>query len=92
MTSRVSNLTIAFMNKRQAIELFGGTAKLARVLGISSQAVSLWADGELPLRRQNEIIGAAVRLGLWDHVNQAPAHHRQDRLNNNCASTGTAND
>jgi len=53
------------MTKQQAISLFGGVGKLARALGITSQAVSLWQDGELPERRANEIIGAAVRLELW---------------------------
>lgn len=53
------------MTKQQAISLFGGVGKLAKALGITSQAVSLWRDGELPERRANEIIGAAVRLELW---------------------------
>ena len=53
------------MTKQQAIDLFGGVGKLAKALGITSQAVSLWSDGDLPSRRANEVTGAAVRLGVW---------------------------
>lgn len=53
------------MTKQDAIRLFGGVGKLARALGVTSQAVSLWADGELPQRRVNEIVGAAMRAGIW---------------------------
>jgi hypothetical protein len=54
------------MHKQQALDLFGGVSKLARALGISPQAVSMWPDGELPTRRANEVLGAAVRLGKID--------------------------
>lgn len=53
------------MTKQDAIRMFGGVGKLAKALGVTSQAVSLWADGELPVRRVNEITGAAIRAGIW---------------------------
>ena len=51
------------MNKKDAITLFGSVVKLAAALGITRQAVYLWPD-ELGQRTQDEINGAALRLGL----------------------------
>lgn len=56
------------MNKQEAIDLFGGVSRLARALGIRPQSVSGWRDGPLPLRRSNEIIGAALREGKQAEV------------------------
>lgn len=53
------------MTKQDAIKLFGGVGKLAKALGVTSQAISLWADGELSVRRSNEVMGAAIRAGIW---------------------------
>lgn len=51
------------MNKQDAIQLFGSGAALARALGITRGAVSLWPD-VLDQRRADEVVGAAMRLGL----------------------------
>jgi len=49
--------------KRQAINLFGGKQELARALNVTPQAIySLPA--KLTRRKQDEIVGAAIRLGL----------------------------
>lgn len=42
------------MLKQDAIELFGGSAKLARALGISRSAVSQWGD-KVPIGRDFQI-------------------------------------
>ena len=66
------------MTKHDAITLFGGVSKLASELGITSQAVSLWKDGDLPKRRANEVLGAAIRAGLLDSapgIAPAPQEH-----------------
>lgn len=54
------------MNKQDAIQLFGSGAALARALGITRGAVSLWPDA-LDQRRADEVVGAAIRLGLLPH-------------------------
>ena len=51
------------MTKSEAIKIFGDVRKLAQALGITPQAVYLWEE-RLSERRENEIIGAAFRLGL----------------------------
>jgi len=51
------------MTKQQAIDIFDGVPALASALGIHRQAVYQWPD-ELKQRLSDEIIGAAVRLGL----------------------------
>jgi hypothetical protein len=56
------------MDKQDAINLFGGVSKTAHALGIRPQSVSGWRDGPLPSRRVNEIIGAALRMGLHKEV------------------------
>jgi hypothetical protein len=52
------------MNKRQAIDLLGGTpAKAAVLLDVTPSAVSQWPD-ELPRRLADRVLGAAVRNGI----------------------------
>ena len=51
------------MNKSDAITIFGSAPKLAAALGITRQAVYQWPDN-LDQRLTDEIIGAALRLGL----------------------------
>lgn len=58
-----SSLNKFEMNKQDAIQLFGSGAALARALGITRGAVSLWPD-VLDQRRADEVVGAAMRLGL----------------------------
>lgn len=50
------------MTKQDAISIFGSGAALARALGITRGAVSLWPD-VLDQRRADEVRGAAARLG-----------------------------
>ena len=50
------------MNKKVAISLFGSGAALGRALGISRTAVGFWPE-TLTIRQQDEVIGAAIRLG-----------------------------
>lgn len=53
------------MTKKEAAAIFGGKyTQLAAALGITSGAVSQWAD-ELTREQEDRVIGAAVRLGLW---------------------------
>ena len=49
--------------KRQAIKHFGSVTAMARALGTTSQAVSVLKD-KLSRKKQDEIIGASIRLGL----------------------------
>ena len=52
------------MEKKQALELLGGTvAKAADVIGINSQAVSQWPD-VLPRRISDRVLGACLRNGI----------------------------
>lgn len=59
------------MTKQDAIKAFGSGAALARALGITRGAVSLWPT-ELDQARIDRVRGAALRLGK-----QVPnaAHH-----------------
>ena len=50
------------MKKNTAIEIFGSGAQLARSIGITRGAVWLWPE-TLTIRQQDEVIGAAIRLG-----------------------------
>jgi len=49
--------------KKQAVELFGSQAELARALDISRQAIGVWPE-KLTQRQIDEVIGAAIRLEL----------------------------
>mgnify|MGYP001412328712 FL=1 len=51
------------MKKNTAIEIFGSGAQLARSIGITRGAVWLWPE-TLTIRQQDEVIGAAIRLGI----------------------------
>ena len=55
------------MKKSVAIQLFGSSTKLATALGISKQAVSGWPD-VLTSRQTNEVLGAAIRLGVFQII------------------------
>lgn len=50
------------MTKQDAIKHFDSASDLAKVLGISPSAVSQWPD-ELSLQKQDQIRGAALRVG-----------------------------
>lgn len=51
------------MNKREAIQLFGGTQrKLAAALGVTESAISQW-PADLTNRQTDLVVGAAYRLG-----------------------------
>ena len=50
------------MDKRHALDVFGGSAELARELGIQRQAVSAWPD-PLPAKTVDRLIGLAFRTG-----------------------------
>lgn len=53
------------MTKQEAIAMFGSGASLARALGLTRGAISLWPD-DLDQRRADMVAGAAMRLGLGD--------------------------
>ena len=48
------------MDKQRALDVFGGAAELARLLGIQRQAVSAWPD-ELPQKTVDRLVGLAWR-------------------------------
>ena len=50
------------MKRDQAALFFGNLASLGKALGISPAAISQWPN-ELTTRQQDEVIGAAIRLG-----------------------------
>lgn len=50
------------MTKTQAVAAFGNQSEIARALGISRAAVSLWSEN-LTQRQTDELVGAANRLG-----------------------------
>lgn len=51
-----------YMKKHLAIALFGSGAALGRALGVTRGAVHNWPNN-LTQRQQDEVIGAALRLG-----------------------------
>lgn len=51
------------MTKDQAIKIFGGKSKAARVLGVHPSQVSRWPE-TLPDRWSDRVVGAAIRLKL----------------------------
>jgi len=53
------------MNVRQIVELLGGTCKLARYIGIKSQAVSIWIrKNSIPLIRVPTLTKLSRQKGL----------------------------
>lgn len=53
------------MNVKQIVELMGGSCKLARSLGIKSQAISLWIkNNRIPLKRVPTLTRLAKEKGL----------------------------
>jgi len=52
------------MTKNEAVTIFGTRRKITDALGISRQAVSQWPE-TLPQRLSDELIGAAVRVGIY---------------------------
>jgi hypothetical protein len=50
------------MDKKHALDVFGGSTELARELGIQRQAVSAWPD-PLPQKTVDRLIGLAFRRG-----------------------------
>ena len=49
--------------KRQAVALFGSPGKMAQALNSSPQAIYM-LPAKLARKKQDEIVGAAIRLGL----------------------------
>lgn len=50
------------MKKAAALEMFGTPARMARKMGITTQAISQWPD-KLPLSVADRVRGAALRCG-----------------------------
>lgn len=50
------------MKRDQAALFFGNLTSMSKALGISPAAISQWPD-DLTIRQQDEVIGAALRLG-----------------------------
>ncbi|CAB3644223.1 hypothetical protein [Trinickia soli] len=53
------------LTKQQAILIFGNQSEIARALGLTRGAVSLWPD-QLRQDQSDRVVGAAVRLGKRD--------------------------
>ena len=51
--------------KSEAFQIFGSQAKLARALEVSDAAIHAWPE-QLTLRQSDQVLGAAIRLGLID--------------------------
>lgn len=51
------------MTKSEAIKIFGSGAEMARALTVTASAVSQWPE-QLTQRQIDQVVGAAVRLGL----------------------------
>ncbi|MBE7562231.1 hypothetical protein H7F10_04500 [Acidithiobacillus sp. HP-6] len=51
------------MKKATAVKMFGTASRLAKVIGISKACMSAWPDVLTP-RQSNEVIGAALRMGI----------------------------
>lgn len=66
------------MDKKKAISLFGSGAALGRALGISRTAVGFWPK-VLTTRQQDEVIGAAIRVGKItpEEAKELIEHERQ---------------
>jgi hypothetical protein len=55
------------MLKQDVISIAGGTSKLAQILGITSQAVSMWPS-VLTDRQRHEVIGAFAASGRYTEI------------------------
>jgi len=51
------------MDKKKAVEMFGGVVAIARVIGVAPQAVSKWPEILSP-RISDRVIAACVRSGI----------------------------
>ena len=59
--------------KKEAVELFGSThSDLAKVLGITREAVTMWPE-QLNQAQIDRVVGAAVRHGLRFRRETQPA-------------------
>jgi UTP--glucose-1-phosphate uridylyltransferase len=58
------------MRKSEALKIFGSQTRLADALGLGRSAVSQWPD-ELNLKQSDQVLGAALRLGLLTTHNQS---------------------
>jgi len=63
LTQNVTKVTLRAMKKKNVIKLFGGTSRVAKAIGIKSQAVSKWPD-ILTAALSDRVIAACVRAGL----------------------------
>jgi len=51
------------MDKKKAVEMFGGVVAISKAIGVAPQAVSKWPD-PLPARISDRVIAACVRSGI----------------------------
>ncbi|WP_081686725.1 UTP--glucose-1-phosphate uridylyltransferase GalU [Chitinilyticum litopenaei] len=65
------------MRKSEALQLFGNQTRLAEALGLGRSAVSQWPD-ELPQRQADQVLGAALRLGLLSNSSHLPRSNVED--------------
>lgn len=65
------------MTKQEAIAMFGSGAALARALGLTRGAISLWPD-VLDQRRADMVSGAAMRLGVTAAPKRAAARAAEE--------------
>ena len=54
---------IAIKTKTQAAAIFGNLTEIAKIFDLTPQAVSHWPE-KLDQKRQDQLMGAALRLGL----------------------------
>ena len=64
-------------SKAEAVRLFGSQAKLARAVGVTRGAVWQWPE-ELPRRLSDQVLGAAVRHGLFTGNDLMPTNQEND--------------
>ncbi len=51
------------MKKSTAVKMFGGPSKLAALMRVSRQTITVWPE-VLTSRQTDEVIGVAVRTGI----------------------------
>ena len=76
------------MKKDFAISIFGSGVSLAKAIGLGKSAISMWPN-ELTTRQQDEVIGAAIRLGKItpEQVKELVKNderQRNERIENHC--------